>query len=511
MPSVSKPRFSVETTTFALATLILIGITFAPFEIGGYRLLSGLILFAVATSWVIRQFAHKKLWVFHVLEPKSFLYYLGSVLETTHFNPLFEKLKHHKWIDTLCEIGTVAGFGAVGVDFFWGRKLKSKWQRVLLFIASILVLGGLFGLLLNSNPLGNPLATGENIYYQFFFGLFGLAGFLLYALFAQAIDIVVKTLAGVQACPGVAPVLPGIQTPNVPIFIPVEAWISILAILIIHEASHGFLARRHNIPVEASGLLLYGILPIGAFVKPNEKVLADASHQNQVRVYAAGATSNLVSMLIVAILAVAVIGLVINPTLGAAIDANNRDATLGVKINHIEKEFVLCGEKFPSPAYGVLDENAVILKINDQNIATLSDALSALRENPTEPKTFLLQKEGNVYQKTLTANALGRFGIGVEAIPNPKHQTPKDLEILSAIYGFVGSVTFWFVFLSFLVAVANFMPFGPIDGGRMVVLLCLPYFGWLKMNEAQTMTFIRRLFYWILIPLILINALPIIL
>ncbi|MFH0954484.1 MAG: site-2 protease family protein [Candidatus Micrarchaeota archaeon] len=507
----SKQPFSYETAVFATVTLILIGIAFAPFDIGGYRLLADLILFAVATTWIVRAFFHKKFWVFSVMEPRGIFYFLGSVFETTHFNSQFDKLKHHKILDLLCELGTVAGFGAVGVDFFWGSKLKKKSHRVLLFIISVIILGWLFGFLLNTNPLGNPLAKGDAVFYQFFFGLFGLAGFLIYALFAQALDILVKTFSGVRACPGVAPVLPGIQTPNVPIFIPVEAWLSILAILIIHEASHGFLSRRHNVPVESSGLLLFGILPIGAFVKPDEKKLGEINHKNQVRVYSAGPTSNLVSMIIVAILAIAIAGFIINPTLGAAIDKNNRDATLSVQITKIEKEFDLCGEKYPSPAYGALDENSTIVKINDKPIATLSDALNALRSNPSEPKTFLLQKNGQVTQKTLSPNALGRFGINVKAIQNPQHTTSLSLKIESYAYGFVSSVTFWFVFLSFLVAIANFMPFGPIDGGRMVVLLCQPYFGWLNMNEQQTQTFIRRLFYWILIPLILINALPIIL
>ena len=64
-------------------------------------------------------------------------------------------------------------------------------------------------------------------------------------------------------------------------YVPFTYWIiAILVILVIHEFSHGLIARLHKIKVNSSGIAFLGIIiPIipAAFVEPDEKQLRQAS------------------------------------------------------------------------------------------------------------------------------------------------------------------------------------------------------------------------------------------
>jgi membrane-associated protease RseP (regulator of RpoE activity) len=481
---------------------LLVGIALVAFFWSGINSLqtihfvSIVLGFLLITTFLVRKFV-----------PNSKTWFVFGMIETKRFNAFFDKLKNAKWLEIATEIGAVIGYGAIAIDYFWGRKLKKIWQRALLFIVSVAVLGFLSGLMFG-NLAENPLVKGPGWLYQFFFGFFGLAGFLLLALFTQGIDGVFKIFAGKQACPGIAPVIPGVQTPNVPIYIPIQAWISLVAILIIHEAAHGFLVRRHNVKLESSGLLLAGILPIGAFVKPDEKQMAKIEKRKQVQIMSAGPSANLYSFFIIGILLAGATVFVFNPTIGQLSNEVQRNSSLGVKISAVDENTVLCGETFSNPAYGELPAGSRIVSINDENVNSVNDTLLLLQKNAGEPKKFTVDSNGQIITKTLTPNALGKFGIQVEGIPNPDYVVPANTQLLLDSFQLILSIIVWFVNLSLLVAVANFLPVDPLDGGRIAKFMITPYFGFLKMSEQDTERFVGRLFMWILIPLIILNAIP---
>ena len=183
--------------------------------------------------------------------------------------------RHSHILDVFALAGTVLGFGTFAVDYIYGRKL-SREKRILLFVLSFT---GLSALLVGIDAiLGNPFSKNFMIGPAYpllvaSFGLMGFAGFALFSLFLQAIDIVVKYLIGSRGCPGVAPLIPGVEIPRVPVTPPLHAWLSLMIILVVHEAMHGILGRRHGFEIKSTGLILFGILPIGAFVEPNEEDL----------------------------------------------------------------------------------------------------------------------------------------------------------------------------------------------------------------------------------------------
>jgi membrane-associated protease RseP (regulator of RpoE activity) len=76
----------------------------------------------------------------------------------------------------------------------------------------------------------------------------------------------------------------------------IPLWYGIVALiiaLVIHEFSHGILARLAKIKIESLGLVFF-ILPVGAFVEPNEEELKAMPKRKRSRLFAAGPTSNMI-------------------------------------------------------------------------------------------------------------------------------------------------------------------------------------------------------------------------
>lgn len=82
-------------------------------------------------------------------------------------------------------------------------------------------------------------------------------------------------------------VIPGV-TPFVPLGYGVLA---LVVTLVVHEAGHGILARANGMKLKSVGLL-YAVIPIGAFVEPDDLDMKVASRRQRLRVFAAGPTIN---------------------------------------------------------------------------------------------------------------------------------------------------------------------------------------------------------------------------
>jgi len=127
------------------------------------------------------------------------------------------------------------------------------------------------------------------------FFLFVLAGVMLYgAIVVNAVvgtlffgaDTLAKTSAGGTF------LLPGI---NLPLF---EGILALVVVLVVHEGAHAVLTRIAKVPLKSSGLVLFGVIPIGAFVEPDEKRLLHADAARQTRVLVGGPTANLLTSLL---------------------------------------------------------------------------------------------------------------------------------------------------------------------------------------------------------------------
>lgn len=91
--------------------------------------------------------------------------------------------------------------------------------------------------------------------------------------------------------------IPGIN-PLIPI------WYGILGLavaIIIHEFSHGILARAADVTVKSLGLIFL-VVPMGAFVEPDEDEMDNLDHIKRDRVYAVGPTANIILAIILVLI-----------------------------------------------------------------------------------------------------------------------------------------------------------------------------------------------------------------
>ena len=84
-------------------------------------------------------------------------------------------------------------------------------------------------------------------------------------------------------------------------------WFAFFLTLVIHEFGHAILCRVEQIRVKAMGVLFL-IIPIGAFVEPDEEEVKEAASWPRVRMYGAGIMNNLVVGVLCFALLISMIG-----------------------------------------------------------------------------------------------------------------------------------------------------------------------------------------------------------
>ncbi|MFH1663661.1 MAG: M50 family metallopeptidase [archaeon] len=461
---------------------------------------------AVIFTWILKKFSSAK------------TYFIASMYKTDKMNPVFDKFsKHTKTIDFLATLGLILGFGLIAVDFLYGKKL-GKLKRFGLWVGSILLLYFVFELVFGVFSSSSFITDGFTDFnglnlISFVFALTGFAGFVVFSLIITALDIITKTLIGVKACPGIAPVIPGVEVPNVPLVIPLHAWISLIIILIIHEGFHGITARKEKLKVKSSGLLLLGFLPIGAFVEPDEKQVKKASPIKQLKVYAAGPAANLASIIVFILIYNLLLGLIVMPFIAPTAEAIKREHISGVEIVDVSSDLSFCGEEFNSPAFGVMEKGMVLKEVNGIKIQLREDFAEAYEgKKISDEFTFKVEKNKTEKEFSLTPNEQGRFGFTVEEIKSKDFSLSE--EIFLSLYFWVfdpsNSHNFfvWLVILSLLIAVVNFLPIDPFDGGRIARIMLPSYFGFWKEKEEKKEALIMKALFVAVIALFVLNALP---
>ena len=304
--------------------------------------------------------------------------------------------------------------------------------------------------------------------------------------------------------------LPGIN-PYIPI---VDGWIALIVAMVIHEGAHGIVARSLGLPVKASGLLFFLILPIGAFVDVDETALKVAKASYSARVLAGGAGINLVFGVICLILLVAVVGAFTPAASGAGI--------------------INVGSGTPAGVAGVKPGD-IITQVNGVSVTDLN---SILGPNTTlkagQFVNLTVSRNGNLLQFTKvqlaccniienlqTKQNISYPYIGVAQVTKSdlkttvsKYVTPLDnpwqyvciptLPVCQARVPFsdslgvfyssplgsaavpLANLLYWFFFLNFNLAIFNALPIYPLDGGQAFAV-GVKALGRGKMTEATQM------------------------
>ena len=108
------------------------------------------------------------------------------------------------------------------------------------------------------------------------------------------VGILLSTLPTTFSNPQLQLILPGVDIPGSPVFIPLGyGIIALMTVLIVHEFGHGIISRVEGVKIDSIGVLLLAVLP-GAFVEPNEEDVQKSERISKLRIYAAGSIFNMI-------------------------------------------------------------------------------------------------------------------------------------------------------------------------------------------------------------------------
>lgn len=311
-------------------------------------------------------------------------------------------------------------------------------------------------------------------------GFAGMA-FILYVLFKGTFDLLFIP----NSQPALAPVLPGVKIPGLPALSFWHWIISIFVVAVIHEFSHGVFARLFSLKVKNSGFLFFGPI-LGAFVEPDEKKLRKVSKRKQLAILSAGPFSNIALALVIFL----VINFISAPIQNKILDFDS------LQVNKVLPNYPAAQSGLTAPFS--------LKSINDKKINKLSDFISITEKiKPKEKITFGTDK--GKFQITTIENpdnkSKGFIGISDFKI-NTKFK-PGLNENFGNFLLWVFKLIFWLFVVNLGIGLFNLLPLGPIDGGRMFLILSSIIFK----EEAKAEKFWASVSY-ILLFVIFINMLP---
>lgn len=250
----------------------------------------------------------------------------------------------------------------------------------------------------------------------------------------------------------------------------IPLWYGLLAlvsVVVVHEISHGIVAKAEDVPVESLGVFFALAIPLGAFVEPKEDVFEKKSLLSKLRVYSAGSIANLFLVLLVSLTLI-------------PLTTHLFFASEGLQIVNVMEG---------SPAEGVLEEGEILKKIKGERIGDMEDFSKATRglkpgetvEIITERQRYLITTqpmEGNPER--------GLIGIGIYH------------SVKGGIYSIVGlsplvlvNLFEWVVFLNLLVGLVNLLPihFGiaATDGHHIFKLILSSFIGEVRAESLSSM------------------------
>ncbi len=274
--------------------------------------------------------------------------------------------------------------------------------------------------------------------------------FISFELVKMAYDILIDKPGAV----GGSPVIPGLPIAGLGITFPlVIGWISLFIIMIVHEFSHGIMARAHNVKVKSSGIAFFGPI-LGAFVEPDEKDLAKQPHKVQHSIFAAGPISNVLLFFVCGLLLMGIASAVVNMT-----------NTIGVKIGIIQNETL--------PAYNSgISENSILIGINNYSVSDVSTLETALNTILPGQEVKLKISSGEEYSMISGKNPQDetKAYLGI-LILEEERKLKEDTFFNNMFYKvllWLYELFNWTGFISINIGLINLFPIFITDGAQML-------------------------------------------
>jgi len=239
--------------------------------------------------------------------------------------------------------------------------------------------------------------------------------------------------------------------------------LSIPIVLVVHEGAHGIVGVLEKINIKTGGFAIF-IAMFAGFVEPDEEQFSKAKKISRLRLIGAGPTSNVIFAFALGAI------LFTNPMFAMVVpepflSSFYEEAEDGV--------LVLSLIDGGGAQQAGIQENDVIIKINDVNIASAID----LQKNPLEPGEMVnvtILRDGNqvVFPVTIMASPDDpeRGLIGIMRNDQPPKPIYNFIDWgLDTPMGFQFSMfLLWLWMISFFIGIINMLPLPILDGGKFI-------------------------------------------
>lgn len=265
-----------------------------------------------------------------------------------------------------------------------------------------------------------------------------------------SVYLIIMSLQYMFDAPQAALLLPGVDIPGSPIYIPVfSGIIALILLMVVHEFGHGILARAQGVGIKSIGVILLAVLP-GAFVELDEEDVKKAKRSVKLRIYAAGSMFNLG----LAALAWVVVIVISSSFVPYAFQSD------GLKIASVTPG---------SPSEGVLQSGMIIHNINGQEVTNRTSVNQILNHTHpgdvitlgTDKGTYTVTSAGNPNNASITY--IGIRG-DTHLVVKPEVARTYGETIPWFLYNLV-DLCYWIYALNIMVGLFNLLPMKPLDGG----------------------------------------------
>ena len=275
--------------------------------------------------------------------------------------------------------------------------------------------------------------------------------------------------------------IPGLN-PYLPI---VYGWIAIFIGIVIHELSHGVVARNLDIPVKSAGLMFFVLLPIGAFVEVDDEKMDSISFKKSGRIIAAGSGSNILVAFLSLLLLVGVVNTMQPVAQGIAVgqifaDSPAHEAGIlpGDIITHLNQVPTPDSDVFSSNFDNFDPGEEIVLTVQRQHQQyDFELILSTHPDNQDLPFIGVVRPPVDInnslemYQSGLglSTNFLLYLSFPTSSsflIPFSDSMQKFYTSSLGDQYIVLSNLFFWIWFINFNLGIFNALPLGPLDGGQ---------------------------------------------
>ena len=280
--------------------------------------------------------------------------------------------------------------------------------------------------------------------------VFGFIGMIF--TFILILILTYKLLLNVPGAGGASPVIPGLPIAGTGLIFPlISGWIAIFIIVVVHEFSHGIVAKAHNIRIKNSGIAFFGPI-LGAFVEPDEKKLVKQKDSVQHSVFAAGPFSNL----ILTVVAYLILVLVFAPLANSLVDSS------GIIISP--------QPGLPAEKTGVTNFTT-INQVNGIEVNTVRKFQDVMEDiTPGEVVTLTSEKKSFSITTIENPEKPSQAYLGVFVLGEDKHLKNQNIftTVLYRILSWFVELLVWVAFLSINIGLINLLPIFITDGARML-------------------------------------------